>query len=247
SAEVIATTMKLARTIKKVGVLVGVCDGFVGNRMLHAYFGEAQALVEQGALPQQVDKALYDWGFAMGPFAVMDLAGIDVGWRIRKGKEATRDPSEPYNSTVADRLAEMGRFGQKTRRGWYIYEEGSRVATPDPEVEQMLITVSQEKGITRRQISDQEIFKRCMYQLINVGANILEEGIAMRSGDIDVIYIYGYGFPVFRGGPMFYGDVVGLKEIAADIEKFHSEHGSSWQPSDLLTRLATDGKGFNDK
>ncbi len=244
SAEVIATTMKLARTIKKVGVLVGVCDGFVGNRMLHAYFGEAQQLVEEGALPQQVDKVLYDWGFAMGPFAVMDLAGIDVGWRIRKGKAETRDPNLPYSSTVADRLAEMGRFGQKTKRGWYIYEEGSRVPTPDPEVEDMLKTVSEEKGITRRNISDEEIFKRCMYQLINEGAKILDEGIAMRSGDIDVIYIYGYGFPVFRGGPMFHAEQIGLKEVYEDVCKFHEQNGVLWEPSTLLKTLADDGKGF---
>jgi len=246
SAEVIATTMKLARTIKKVGVLVGVCDGFVGNRMLHAYFSEAQALVEEGALPQQVDKVLYDWGFAMGPFAVMDLAGIDVGWRIRKERAATRDPSLPYTSTVADRLAEMDRFGQKTRRGWYIYEEGSRVPTPDPEVEAMLKQVSEEKGISRRDISDEEIFKRCMYQLVNEGAKILDEGIAMRSGDIDVIYIYGYGFPVFRGGPMFYAEQVGLKNVSDDIAKFNEAHGVSWDPSSLLKRLAAEGKSFSD-
>ncbi len=244
SAEVIATTMKLARTIQKVGVLVGVCDGFVGNRMLHAYFSEAQQLLEEGALPQQVDKVLFDWGFAMGPFAVMDLAGIDVGWRIRKEKAAGRDTNLPYSSTVADRLAEMDRFGQKTKRGWYIYEEGSRVPTPDPEVEAMLKQVSEEKGITRRDISDEEIFKRCMYQLINEGAKILDEGIAMRPGDIDVIYIYGYGFPVFRGGPMFYGEQVGLKNIYDDIAKFHETHGVFWEPSSLLKRLADDGKGF---
>jgi len=247
SAEVIATTMKLARTIKKVGVLVGVCDGFVGNRMLHAYFREAQALVEEGALPQQVDKVLFDWGFAMGPFAVMDLAGIDVGWRIRKEQAATRDTNLPYSSTVADRLAEMDRFGQKTRRGWYIYEEGSRAPIIDPEVEDMLKQVSEEKGITRRDISDEEIFKRCMYQLVNEGTNILDEGIAMRSGDIDVIYIYGYGFPVFRGGPMFYAEHVGLKQIYDDICHFHEQHGVFWEPSSLLKRLADEGKSFGDK
>jgi 3-hydroxyacyl-CoA dehydrogenase len=191
-----------------------------------------------------VDKVLFDWGFAMGPFAVMDLAGIDVGWRIRKEKAAGRDTNLPYSSTVADRLAEMDRFGQKTKRGWYIYEEGSRVPTPDPEVEAMLKQVSEEKGITRRDISDEEIFKRCMYQLINEGAKILDEGIAMRPGDIDVIYIYGYGFPVFRGGPMFYGEQVGLKNIYDDIAKFHETHGVFWEPSSLLKRLADDGKGF---
>ncbi len=246
SAEVIATTMKLARKINKVGVLVGVCDGFVGNRMLHGYFNEAQRLLEEGALPHQVDKVLYDWGFAMGPLAVMDLAGIDVGWRIRKEKAASRDPDQPYSSTVADRLAEMGRFGQKTRRGWYIYQEGSRVPQPDPEVEDMLKQVSKEKGITRRDITDQEIFKRCMYQLVNIGADILDEGIAMRSGDIDVIYVYGYGFPVFRGGPMFYAERVGLKQVYDDIAKFHEIHGVTWRPSALLKRLAEEGKGFND-
>ena len=244
--DVIATTMKLARTIKKVGVLVGVCDGFVGNRMLHDYFRECMVLVEEGALPQQIDKVLYDWGFAMGPFAVMDLAGIDVGWRIRKEQEATRDKSLPYPFTVADRLAEQGRFGQKTGRGFYIYEAGSRTPTPDPEVEQLLLDVAKEKGITRREISDDEIFKRCMYQLVNTGANIVDEGIALRSGDIDVIYIYGYGFPVYRGGPMFHADLAGLKNVLDDIKRFQAANPAFWTPAPLLERLAAEGKGFGD-
>ncbi|MCW8836994.1 MAG: 3-hydroxyacyl-CoA dehydrogenase NAD-binding domain-containing protein [Rhodospirillales bacterium] len=244
--DVVATTMKLSRTIRKVGVLVGVCDGFVGNRMLHDYFREAQCLVEEGALPQQVDRVLYDWGFAMGPFAVMDLAGIDVGWRIRKEQAATRDKNLPYPSTVADRLAEQGRFGQKTGKGWYLYEEGSRTPKPDPEVEKMILQVSGEKGISRRAISDEEIFKRCMYQLVNAGANILDEGIALRSGDIDVIYIYGYGFPVYRGGPMFHADQIGLKSVYEDVCKFKEAQGAFWKPAPLLKRLADEGKGFSD-
>ena len=245
SKETIATAMELARKIRKVGVLVGNCDGFVGNRMLHGYIREAEFLLEEGALPQQVDKVIYDFGLPMGPFTMGDLAGLDVGWRIRKGKAATR-PKHLRYSPIGDRICEMGRFGQKTGAGWYRYEKGSRNPVPDPEIEALIIRTSREQGFERRQISNQEILKRCMYPLINEGAKILEEGIALRSSDIDVIYIYGYGFPVYRGGPMFYADTVGLGRVYDDICAFHKAHGEFWQPAPLLERLAREGKRFRD-
>ncbi|MEK7445468.1 MAG: 3-hydroxyacyl-CoA dehydrogenase NAD-binding domain-containing protein [candidate division NC10 bacterium] len=245
SKETIATAMELARKIRKVGVLVGNCDGFVGNRMLHGYAREAEFLLEEGALPQQVDKVIYDFGLPMGPFTMGDLSGLDVGWLIRKGKAATR-PKHLRYSPIGDRICEMGRLGQKTGAGWYRYEKGSRAPVPDPEIEALIVKTSQEQGIERRQISDEEILKRCMYPLINEGAKILEEGIALRSSDIDVIYIYGYGFPVYRGGPMFYADTVGLDRVYEDICAFHKAHGEFWQPAPLLERLAREGKRFRD-
>ncbi|GMU92710.1 MAG: crotonase [Candidatus Hydrogenedentota bacterium] len=243
SKEVIASTMALAKTIKKVGVLVGVCDGFVGNRMIHGYIREALFLLEEGALPQQVDKVLYEFGMPMGPFQMSDLAGLDVGWRIRKRQAATRPMDERY-SAVADKLCERGRFGQKTGAGFYRYEGGDRTPIPDPEVEALILAESKEKGITRRDITDQEILERCVYPLINEGARILEEGIALRSSDIDVIYIYGYGFPVYRGGPMFYADTVGLDKVYRRVCEFHKQHGKLWEPAPLLERLAREGKSF---
>ncbi|MDP2626621.1 MAG: 3-hydroxyacyl-CoA dehydrogenase NAD-binding domain-containing protein [Candidatus Rokubacteria bacterium] len=245
SKETIATAMELARKIRKVGVLVGNCDGFAGNRMLHGYIREAEFLLAEGALPQQVDKVIYDFGLPMGPFTMGDLAGLDVGWRIRKGKAATR-PKHLRYSPIGDRICELGRFGQKTGAGWYRYEKGSRNPVPDPDIEALIITTSKEQGIERRQISDEEILKRCMYALINEGAKIIEEGIAIRSSDIDVIYIYGYGFPVYRGGPMFYADTVGLGPVYDDICAFHKTHGDFWQPAPLLERLAREGKRFRD-
>ncbi|OGK76996.1 MAG: 3-hydroxyacyl-CoA dehydrogenase [Candidatus Rokubacteria bacterium GWC2_70_16] len=245
SKETIATAMDLARKIRKVGVLVGNCDGFVGNRMLHGYIREAEFLLAEGALPQQVDRVIYDFGLPMGPFTMGDLAGLDVGWRIRKGKAATR-PTHLRYSPIGDRICEMGRFGQKTGAGWYRYEKGSRAPIPDPEIEALILRTAKEQGIERRQISDDEILKRCMYPLINEGARILEEGKALRASDIDVIYIYGYGFPVYRGGPMFYADTVGLGAVYDTICGFHKVHGEFWQPAPLLERLAREGKRFRD-
>ena len=245
SKEVIASTMELARRIRKVGVLVGNCDGFVGNRMLAPYLREAEFLVEEGATPQQVDKVIYGFGLPMGPFAMGDMAGLDVGWRIRKGKEATRNRRLRY-SPVADRICEMGRFGQKTGAGWYRYEKGSRAPLPDPEIEALIAKTAKEGGIERRTIGDEEILKRCVYALINEGAKILEEGFALRSSDIDIIYIYGYGFPVHRGGPMFYADTVGPAAVYDDVCKFRKQHGELWQPAPLLERLAREGKKFRD-
>jgi 3-hydroxyacyl-CoA dehydrogenase len=244
SKEVLATAMKLSRTIKKVGVVAGVCDGFIGNRMLHGYFREAGFLLEEGALPQQVDKVIEDFGFAMGPFRVSDLAGLDVGWYIRKRQAATRPPHLRY-SKIPDQICEMGRFGQKTGAGWYRYEAGNRAPIPDPQIEALIVKASKEAGIERRAISDQEILERCMYALVNTGAHILEEGIALRASDIDIVYLYGYGFPRYRGGPMFYADSVGLDQVFAAVERFHRQHGEFWTPSALLKKLALEGGRFN--
>jgi len=244
SKETLATAMKLSKTIKKVGVVAGVCDGFIGNRMLHGYFREAGFLLEEGALPQQVDKVIEDFGFAMGPFRVGDLAGLDVGWLIRKRQAATR-PAHLRYSKVADQICELGRFGQKTGAGWYRYEAGSRTPIPDPKVEALILSASKEAGIERRTITDQEILERCMYALANTGAEILEEGIALRASDIDIVYIYGYGFPRYRGGPMFYADSVGLDKVYESVKRFHQAHGEFWTPAPLLERLAREGGKFS--
>jgi 3-hydroxyacyl-CoA dehydrogenase len=243
SKPVIATSMKLAKQIGKVGVLVGVCNGFVGNRMLHRYGREAQLLIQEGALPAQVDGVMTRFGFAMGPCATSDLAGLDVGWRIRKGQPKP-PPGERYSGAVGDRLAEMGRYGQKTGGGFYKYEAGSRAPVPDPEVEAIIVQVSKELGIERRAVGDEEILERCMYAMINEGAKILEERIALRASDIDTVWINGYGFPAHRGGPMFYADTVGLAKVLARLNEFLAVHGKSWQPSTLLERLAREGRSF---
>jgi 3-hydroxyacyl-CoA dehydrogenase len=244
SKEVLAAAMKLARTIKKVGVVAGVCDGFIGNRMLHGYFREAQFLLEEGALPQQVDRVIEEFGFAMGPFRVSDLAGLDVGWYIRKRQAATR-PAHLRYSKVADRICELGRFGQKTGAGYYRYEAGSRRPIPDPQIEALIVETAREAGIQRREIADQEILERCIYALVNEGARILEEGIALRASDIDVVYLYGYGFPRYRGGPMFYADSVALDKVYEAVNRYHQVHGEFWTPAPLLERLAREGGRFN--
>src|SRR6185312_10431263 len=192
--DVVATAMKLGKSLGKVPVLVGVCDGFVGNRMIFQYSREAEFLLEEGTLPWQVDKALQDWGLAMGPFAMSDMAGNDVGWRIRKQQAPTR-PNDRRYSHLADQICEMGRYGQKTGAGWYRYEKGSRVPLPDPEIEKLILAESKRTGRARQPVSDEEIVKRTIYALVNEGAKILEEGIALRPSDIDVIYLSGYGFP----------------------------------------------------
>ncbi len=245
SDETIATTMALAKKLGKVGVLVGVCDGFVGNRMLHAYTRQANFLLEEGALPQEVDKAIYDFGFPMGPFAMGDLAGLDVGWLIRKARNKEK-PNNLRYSPIADRICEKGRFGQKTFAGWYRYEEGSRTPVPDPEIEQLIVGLSEELGFERRAIAEQEIIERCIYTMINEGAKILAEGIAQRPGDIDTVWLYGYGFPRQRGGPMFYADSVGLKQVYDAISLLYDEHGDWLEPAPLLKELAEAGKGFGD-
>ncbi|HZS07853.1 MAG TPA: 3-hydroxyacyl-CoA dehydrogenase NAD-binding domain-containing protein [Blastocatellia bacterium] len=244
SKEVIATSMELAKKLKKVGVLVGNCRGFVGNRMIHEYGREAQFLVEEGAKPQEVDGALYDFGMAMGPLAMGDLAGLDVGWRIRK-EFAHLNPPGIRQPKVADRLCELGRYGQKTGAGWYRYDE-NRKPIPDPEVDRLIEEVSAEAGIPRRQISREEIIERTIYALINEGAKILEEGIALRAVDIDIIYLNGYGFPAWRGGPMWYADTVGLKKVYDRVCQFHEQHGELWKPAPLLKELAEQGRTFAD-
>jgi 3-hydroxyacyl-CoA dehydrogenase len=245
SKQTIATVMALAKTIGKIGVLVGVCDGFVGNRMLYAYTRQSNSLILEGALPQDVDKVIYDFGFPMGPFAMNDLAGVDVGWRIRKRRAAEgRDNHSSY--LVADRIAELGRFGQKTGAGWYRYEAGSRTPIPDPMVEALILKTAAELGIKRRKIAASEILERCLYPLINEGAQILDEGMALRASDIDIIWINGYGFPAYRGGPMFYADQIGLATICAAMRRFHEQHGEVLRPAPLLERLVKEGKGFGD-
>ena len=245
SPETIATVMKLSKTIGKVGVLVGICDGFVGNRMYHHYTRQAQFLLEEGALPEQVDKVIFDFGFAMGPFAVGDVAGLDIGWHIRQRRAKTRPKDERY-SPIADRICERGRFGQKTGAGWYKYEKGSRKPIPDPEIEKIIIGVSDELGFERREVGDDEIRERCLYALINEGVKILEEGLALRPGDIDVIWIYGYGFPVHRGGPMFTADRVGVKTVYEALSRLYDIHGELLKPAPLLEKLAKEGKELKD-
>ena len=244
SKEVVATCMQLSKKLGKVGVLVGNCRGFVGNRMFHPYVRESVFLLEEGASVQEVDSALYDFGMAMGPLAVGDLAGLDVGWRIRKEYRHLEKPGirQPF---AGDRLCEMGRFGQKTGAGWYTYDENRR-AISDPALTALVRKWAAEAKIPQRQISREEIVDRCLYALVNEGARILEEGYALRSGDIDIIYINGYGFPAHRGGPMCYADTVGLKNVYSRVLEFHKHHGELWEPAPLLKQLAEQGKTFAD-
>ena len=241
----IATAMAVGKRIGKVPVLVGVCDGFVGNRMLAHYGRQAHDMIIEGALPQQVDGALYEFGLAMGPFAMGDLAGLDVGWRIRKRRMAELGLNRS-DDPVGDALCEKGRYGQKTGAGWYRYDKGSRAPRPDPEVEAMIVAESERRGVARREIGAEEIVERCMYQLVNEGAEILEEGIALRAGDIDAIYANGYGFPRWRGGPMFYADTVGLRTVYDAVSRYYDALGEAWRPAPLLERLARAGETFND-
>ncbi len=247
----LATAMAVNKKLAKVGVVVGVCDSFVGNRMYYAYTRQAHFSLEEGALPQEVDQAIQDFGFPMGPFATGDLAGVDVGWRIRKQRAAQREaqglPPDPRRySPIADRIAEMGRYGQKTGQGWYRYEKGQRAPMPDPVIEQLIRDVSAEKGFQRRSFTAQEIVERCMIPLVNEGARILEEGIAQRSSDIDVVWLYGYGFPRWRGGPMFWADQMGLDKVLGIMERLYKTDPDWCEPSALLVKLAKGGKKFAD-
>jgi 3-hydroxyacyl-CoA dehydrogenase len=243
SPEAIARALAFAKQIGKVGVVAGNCDGFIGNRMLHTYFREAAFLMEEGAPPQQIDRVIKDFGFAMGPFATGDLAGLDVGWRIRKGKNAISPPEGRY-SRVADALCELGRFGQKTGAGYYRYEPGNRTPIPDPAVDEITERIAREDGIVRRTVSDDEILKRCLYPLVNEAAKELDEGIAARPGDVDVVWIYGYGFPVWRGGPLRWADSIGIATIVDDMREFERVHGSKWTPAPLLVELVQSGGTF---
>lgn len=242
--DVLATVMALAKKIGKTAVVSGVCDGFIGNRMIEQYGRQAGVLLEEGALPHQVDRAAEKFGLAMGPFRMGDLAGNDIGWAIRK-RRMVEQPDMKYSKT-GDLLCEMGRFGQKTGAGWYDYKPNDRTAYPSPLVNEMVENHSRERGITRRAISDEEIVERLVYALVNEGARILEEGIAAKASDIDVVYLYGYGFPVWRGGPMFYADTVGLYNVLAAMRRYAKGHqGEDWEPAPLLVQLAEAGKSFN--
>jgi 3-hydroxyacyl-CoA dehydrogenase len=244
--DVLATVMKLAKTIRKTAVVSGVCDGFIGNRMVEQYIRQALFLLDEGATPRQVDKALEKWGMAMGPFRMSDLAGNDIGWAIRK-RRYVEHPDVHY-SKIADRLCEKGRFGQKTGAGWYTYAAGTRDAIPDPEVETMIADYRREIGVNARKIPDAEIVARCIYALTNEGARILDDKIASRASDIDVVYLTGYGFPPHRGGPMLYADAMGLANVERDMRHFAENARADpafWQPAKLLADLAAQGKTFN--
>jgi 3-hydroxyacyl-CoA dehydrogenase len=246
SDEVLASILALAKKLKKVGVVSGVCDGFIGNRMLRPYMRQAELLLLEGALPAQLDGALERWGWAMGPCRMSDLAGNDVAGFIRK-RQYAEDPGAPH-SQIADRLVELGRLGQKSGRGYYRYAPEGREALPDPEVERIILHIARSAGLTQRRIKDDEIVKRCVFALINEGAKILADGIAARASDIDVVYLTGYGFPLFRGGPMFYADTVGLQTIVHTMHRLAANpvaDPGSWQPAALLARLAVEGKTFN--
>jgi len=244
SKEVIATCMALSKKLGKVGVLVGNCRGFVGNRMFHPYRREAQFLVEEGATVEAVDQALYNFGMAMGPLATGDLAGLDVGWRIRKEFGDIRDTST-RQPLLEDRLCEKGMYGQKTGAGWYKYD-ADRKPMHNPEIDDLIAQARKDAAITPRTVSEDEIVDRIIYALVNEGARILEEGYALRAVDIDIIYINGYGFPAYRGGPMWYADTVGLKKVYARIQQFEKQHGNLWAPAPLLKQLAEEGRTFAD-
>ena len=235
SKPVIATSMQIAKKIGKIAALVGVCPGFVGNRILAQRQREAQKLILEGAMPWDVDRVLYDFGLPMGPFAMSDLAGLDIGWSKEKSK----------GETIRDVLCEMDRRGQKTGAGFYDYDE-NRNAKPSPVVEKIILDFAQKKGINRRKISDEEILERCIYPMINEGAKILEEGKAIRSSDIDIVWINGYGFPVYRGGPMFYGDTVGADKVLAKMKEFQAQMGDDFKPAALLEKIVAEGKKFSD-
>lgn len=245
--DVIKTAMKLAKTIRKVAVLVGVCFGFVGNRMIETYSREANRLLLEGATPEQIDKVIYDFGLPMGPFTMGDMAGLDIGYFVRESRREfiAHDPSY---CVIADRLVEMGRVGLKSGRGAYQYEKGSRVPMADPEVLEIAKAEAQKLGITQRDISDEEVLQRCIFPLINEGARILEEGIAAKSSDIDVIYVYGYGFPVHRGGPMQYADEIGLDKVLAAMNEYREslgDYGQAWfEPAPLLVDLVEKNSTF---
>ena len=244
--DVLATVMAIAKKIKKTAVVSGVCDGFIGNRMIEQYSRQAGFLIEEGATPQQVDKAIEKFGFAMGPFRMGDLAGNDIGWAIRKRRYVEK-PDMKYSKT-ADLLCEMGRFGQKTGAGWYDYQPGKRDAIPSKAVEDMIEKHRKDQGITPRKISDQEIVERLVYSLVNEGAHILEDGIASKASDIDMVYLTGYGFPIWRGGPMKYADQMGLFNVAESMKRFAQnprDDAVFWQPAPMLAKLAAAGKTFN--
>jgi 3-hydroxyacyl-CoA dehydrogenase len=243
--EVIATLMDLGRRMGKIAVLARIYPGFIGNALFRNYTREAHFLVEDGALPHEVDAALTKFGYAMGIFAVHDMAGNDVGYQTRKAQMATRPTDRRWNDLII-KLCDLGRLGQKSGKGWYRYEAGDRTPHRDPEVEQFIAEESARMGLPRRTMYEAEIVKRCLYGMINEGAKLLEQGIALRPGDIDITYLTGYGFPAHQGGPMFLADRIGLPRVLADIERLHAEYGFWWQPAPLLQKLVREGKTFAD-
>jgi 3-hydroxyacyl-CoA dehydrogenase len=242
---VIATLMDLGRRMGKVSVLARIWPGFIGNALFRNYTREAHFLVEDGALPHEVDAALTGFGYAMGIFAVHDMAGNDVGYQTRKAQMATRPADRRWNDLILE-LVEQGRLGQKSGAGWYRYEKGSRTPQRDPELERVIVERSARLGLQRRPIAADEILERCLYGMVNEGARLLEHGIALRPSDIDVVYVTGYGFPAKRGGPMYYADRVGLPKVLDAIKRFHAEYGYWWEPAPLLERLVAEGKSFAD-
>lgn len=243
AADVVATAFELAKKLKKTAVRAGVCDGFIGNRVLAVYGQAAQMMMEDGASPYQIDKAVRGFGYPMGPFQVSDLAGGDIGWATRKRRAATRDPKARYVQ-IPDRLCERGWFGQKTGRGYYLYPDGARVGTPDPEVEAIIDAERRRAGVTPKTFTDEEIVRRYLAAMINEGANVVDQKIALRPLDVDVTFVHGYGFPRYRGGPMHYADTVGLDKILADIQEFAKEDPLFWKPSPLLVDLVARGAKF---
>jgi 3-hydroxyacyl-CoA dehydrogenase len=246
SKEAIATSLKLAKKLGKVGVVVGNCFGFVANRMLAYYMREAYLLLEEGASVEQIDRVLIEFGLPVGPYGMQDIAGIDVGARIRQYlKSIGKSRAEGPQSAIPDRLFEMGRYGQKTGAGWYKYDApGSRNRETDPLIEQLANEEAKKRGIARRPISDEEIIARITTALANEGARVLEEKFATRPGDIDVIYVYGFGFPRYRGGPMFYADTVGLPTVLSRVNEYRARFGDYWEPAPLLEKLVAEGRGF---
>ena len=243
SDETLATAMALGKTIGKTPVLSTNAPGFIGNRMLGGYTQQAGSMILYGAQPQQVDRVIVDFGFNMGPFAMNDLVGLDLGWRARQ-MSGMKPEDRPLTAIVPDKLCDMGRYGQKTGAGFYQYPEGSRQGKADPLVAELIEGTSKELGIERRRIDDDEVLKRCLYPLINIGAQLLDDGIALRASDIDVVYIYGYGFPKYRGGPMYYADQLGIQNVYRDILALHQEYGDVWRPVPLLRKLAEEGSSF---
>ncbi|WP_137702503.1 3-hydroxyacyl-CoA dehydrogenase NAD-binding domain-containing protein [Marimonas lutisalis] len=246
SDDAIATGFDLAKKMKKVPVRAGLCDGFIGNRILATYGRAAAYMVEDGASPYDVDKALVNFGYPMGIHAMGDLAGLDIGWSNRKNKAATRSNDDRYSGTIADRICEQGWFGQKTGKGWYVYKEGDRRGTPNPDVEKIIDDARKDLGITPREFTEEEIIRRYLAAMINEGAKVLEEGIALKPSDIDVTFLFGYGFPRYRGGPMKYADMYGLENVLSDLREFEKEDPKFWKPAQLLVDMVEKGETFDD-
>ncbi|UZG45207.1 3-hydroxyacyl-CoA dehydrogenase [Caldimonas thermodepolymerans] len=244
--DVVATLMDLGRRLGKVAVVSRVYPGFIGNALFRQYIREAHFLVEDGALPHEVDAVLERFGYAMGVFAVHDMAGNDVGWQARKAQIPTRPKDRRWNDLILE-LCDMGRMGQKTGKGWYRYEPGDRTPHRDPEVESYIVERSARMGIARRPIGEDEILERCLFSMVNEGARLLEQGVALRASDIDIAFVTGYGFPAERGGPMYFADRIGLQRVAETVQRMHAEHGYWWQPAPLLLELARTGRSFRDR